>query len=114
MNEAGYQKKIIDGIKKDGGEAFTGSFPTGQADIVGMINTKYIAIEVKTPENYKRVMRCVHEEDGLYVIDDNSSCLKEHEFLQITKLNNTRKRGGLALLAHNYEQVKDYVSENIR
>ena len=132
MTETGYQTKIIKSIISDGGTAITGIFIAGEADIQAGVPTEVliyvpdteqhgthipktilrnITIEVKTPENYDRVMRALEIQDGLYVIV-NPVPLKKHEKLQIFKLNNMRKRGGLALVAHSYEQVKDYINAN--
>ena len=110
MKESSYQKKIINSIIANGGKAFTGHFPKAQADIVAMLSDgRYIEIEVKTPENYERVMKCVVEESGLYSLLEGIKGLKPHEPAQIMKLNKTRRLGGLALLAHSYEQVQEYV-----
>jgi len=127
MRESGYQSKIIKGIIADGGTAITGTLKTGEADIQAgypysimakqdmsfkpKIILVKLAVEVKTPQDYARVMRGVKEVDGLYEIF-NETPLKEHESLQIFKLNNVRKRGGFALIAHSYEQVKEYMNEN--
>ena len=67
-----------------------------------------IVVEVKTPDNYKRVMRAIKEVDGLYEIVDPVP-LKKHEPLQIHKINNVRQRGGLGIIAHSYAQVKEYL-----
>ena len=115
MLESGYQKKIIDSIKAMGGTAFTGQFPTGQADLVcGWPKDKvllYLEVEVKTEKDYYRVMQSVDLVDGRYRIKEDCKSLKKHEYLQITKLNQTRGKGGLALLAYSFEQVKEYVDD---
>jgi len=126
MLESGYQSKIIKAIIADGGTAITGKLKSGEADIQAgypfALMTKQgmsfkpktilvkLAVEVKTPKDYDRVMRGVEEVDGLYVITDETP-LKDHEPLQIHKLNNVRKRGGFALIAHSYQQVKEYMDE---
>ena len=117
MLEGGYQKKIIDSIKAIGGTAFTGQFPTGQADLVcgwpkdGRL--LYLEVEVKTKENYHRVMQSMDLVKGRYIIKDDCKSLKKHEYLQITKINNTRANDGLALLAYSFEQVKEYIDGQI-
>ena len=128
MLESGYQTKIIKSIIADGGTAITGKLKTGEADIQAGypfdIMTKQgmsfkpktllvkLAIEVKTPKAYAYLMQGVEEVNGLYVVT-NSTKLKEHEELQIFKLNNVRKRGGFALIAHSYEQVKEYMDGKV-
>lgn len=133
MHESGYQSKLINGIIGLGGSAITGVLKTGEADIqagypveVGKHNQAMkgrpegyitfttilakLAVEVKTPEDYDRVMSGLVEVDGLYKIV-NKARLKKHEPLQVYKLNDLRKRGGLALFAHSLDQVKAYVEE---
>jgi len=124
MLESGYQSKIIKSIINMGGTAITGKLKTGEADIqagypmyiekvIGqhsVIILVKLAVEVKTPQAYKYLMQGVREENGLYVVH-NPTKLKEHEELQIHKLNNVRKRGGFALLAHSFQQVKEYMDE---
>ena len=116
--ESYYQGKIIKSIISEGGTALTGIFKTGEADIQasypmiaeGDIRLFHLVIEVKTPEAYTKLMSGLTEEFGLYKITDDKK-LKQHEFLQIHKLNEVRKRRGLALIAHSYEQVVDYVNK---
>ena len=134
MLESGYQSKIIKSIINMGGTAITGKLKTGEADIQAgypmEVFKRYskadehgaytayepysvlvkLAVEVKTPQAYKYLMQGVEEVDGLYVVH-NPTKLKEHEELQIHKLNNVRKRGGFALLAHSFQQVKEYMDE---
>ena len=135
MLESGYQSKIIKGIIADGGTAITGKLKTGEADIqagypveVGLHTLAFknrpegyitfktvllkLTVEVKTPKAYAYLMQGVEEVNGLYVVT-NPTKLKEHEELQIHKLNNVRKRGGLALIAHSYEQVKEYINGKV-
>jgi len=115
--EAYYQKKIINWFISIGGTAITGTLPTGEADVQAgfpwVINERVhllnVMVEVKTEEDYYRVMRALEEVNGLYVIVDQVP-LKKHEALQITKLNNVRKKGGLAVLAFSVVQVRDYIS----
>ena len=120
--ETYYQSKIIKSMIADGGTAVTGTLKTGEADIQGGMPMVYfhdgkcdditilrnIVVEVKTPDNYKRVMRAIKEVDGLYEIVDPVP-LKKHEPLQIHKINNVRQRGGLGIIAHSYAQVKEYL-----
>ena len=123
--EASYQSKIMKWIKANGGTAITGILKTGEADIqagwpVELVLPKgerktvllNIAIEVKTEPDYYRVMRGVKEEAGFYKIVDTTP-LKKHEVLQITKLNRVRMLGGMALIAFSVEQVNNYIRRNI-
>lgn len=129
MTEQGYQSKIIKAIEAIGGVAINGNFTTaGTADLIcgypWTIMTKqgydfkprvillHLHIEVKTPFDYDRVFRSIYEEDGYYHFKDDIKSLKKHEYLQITKLNKLRKLGGLGLIAHSFEQVKEYVDGN--
>jgi len=134
MKESGYQIRIINKIKADGGIAINGNYTTaGEADLqcgipVDIICSScdatkeatargnmffpkktiliYCGVEVKDEFNYHRVMGAVDE--NYNVIDKKK--LKQHEVLQMAKIRETRKRGGLALVAYNYEQVKEYVN----
>ena len=124
--EAYYQKKIIERMIANGGTAVTGTLKTGEADIQGslpmslktrkgmaFVDTTILAtviVEVKTPFNYDRIMRAVREENGFLLIF-NEVPLKKHEKLQIYKLNEVRKRGGVAMIAHSYDQVKQRLEE---
>ena len=114
MKEQIYQSKIIKWIKKKGGTAITGTLPTGEADIQGGYPyhgiLRNIMIEVKTEFDYHRVMKCVREIDGRYVIAEDCKGLKKHEPLQILKLNNVRDLGGWALLAFSVNQVERYIA----
>ena len=124
MKEAYYQSKIMKCIKDDGGVVVNGNYTSaGEADLqcgirciideikVGRREPKqiliYCAVEVKTEEDYHRVMKGIDEN---YNIIDKAK-LKKHEPLQMAKIRDTRKRGGLALVAYNYRQVLQYISE---
>lgn len=125
MKEADYQKKIIKAIESIGGTAINGKFSiTGTADLICGYPFKairalpdlteytvlrHLHVEVKTPKDYDRVFRSIEEVEGRYVFKEDIKSLKPHEYLQITKLNIERDKGGLALIAHSFEQVKDYV-----
>lgn len=113
--ETYYQKKIMDAILKEGGQVVNGRYTKiGEADLqCGYpVNGRllYLAVEVKTEKDYYRVMSAIKEVEGEFEIIDRSK-LKEHEPMQINKINKVRKRGGLALVAWNIEQVKEYVDE---
>jgi len=114
MRESAYQSKIIKYIKSIGGDAFTGMFPTGEADIVAGWPSDgkllYLRIEVKTEKDYNRVVKGVSEVKNRYVIQPINS-LKNHEPLQIAKINRIRDRGGLALIAWDITQVIDYTNK---
>ena len=116
MRESGYQSRIIKEIIKDGGHAINGTYTkSGEADlqcgIPVIINNEtvlvHVAIEVKTEKDYYRVMRAI---DVDYNVVD-SVPLKKHEPLQMAKIRQLRKKGGLALVAFNYSQVLEYVYE---
>ena len=130
MTETGYQAKIMKAIQKDGGVAINGNYTTeGEADLqcglpvtINTIELEYheqgtsnrvveqtilihVAVEVKTEDDYNRVMRAIDED---YNVIDKTP-LKPHEVLQMAKIRRNRKLGGLALVAWNYKQVKEYV-----
>ena len=116
MTESKYQSKISKALLKEKGWLVNGIFTKdGESDLQGGFPFKdslfYIAIEVKTEKDYYRIMSGVKviKEDGieLYKIVDDKK-LKEHESLQIAKINLIRKRNGLGLIAWNYSQVKEY------
>lgn len=114
--ESYYQKRIIDWFKSVGGTAITGVFPKGEADIQAgypwrnlLLN---VMVEVKTEADYARVMSGIIEANGLYEIIDHSK-LKEHEPLQIFKLNEVRKKNGLALIAYSVAQVVEYLETTL-
>lgn len=115
-SEQYYQKKIIKWFHGIGGTAITGQLPIGEADIQAgyphqgrLLN---VMVEVKTEHDYNRVMEGVDEIDERYVIV-NRNKLKEHEPLQIHKLNSVREKGGMALLAFSVEQVKEYITQEL-
>ena len=84
----------------------------GEADLQCGIPIKgklfYLAVEVKTELDYARVMSGVVEKDNRYVIIDRKK-LKKHEPLQIAKLNQIRNKGGLGLIAYEYQQILEYI-----
>ena len=137
MLETAYQAKIMKEWTKVGGHNVNGNYTkSGEADLQGgypvnignevkeigapltpIMILRYLVVEVKTEEDYHRVMKCVklitdHEGDEIYQIVEGCKGLKKHEPLQIHKINRVRKKGGLALVAWNFEQVKQYVEEN--
>ena len=69
----------------------------------------HLHVEVKTKHDYERVFRSIKEIDDRYVFNEDTKSLKKHEYLQITKLNLVRDKGGLGLIAWSFEQVKEYV-----
>lgn len=116
MAEGYNQSKIIKWFHALGGTAITGRFPAGEADIQAgyphrgrLLN---VMIETKTPEDYYRVMRAIEEVDERYVIVDRAK-LKKHEPLQITKINLVREKGGMALIACEIAQVKEYIEKEL-
>ena len=118
MRESGYQRKLIKAIEAMGGWAVNGNFTKdGEADLqCGFpVNGRlhYLALEVKSEKEYHRVMKCVDLVKGEYVLNGNKG-LKKHEPLQIEKINMVRSRGGLALVAWNINQVKEYVNDSIK
>ena len=68
----------------------------------------HLAVEVKTKQDYFRVMKCINSD---YTLNGKTG-LKKHEPLQMVKIRRNRARGGLALVAYSFEQVKDYVDES--
>ena len=129
MLETGYQSKIIKNIQKDGGVAINGNFTSdGEADLqCGIPYTivcpnpdgyefdypkkllLHVAVEVKTEKDYHRVMKCIDADYNII----NKTPLKKHEVLQMAKIRRNRGLGGLALVAWNYEQVMEYINENM-
>ena len=125
MTEQGYQSKIIKGIEAMGGVVVNGTYSkSGIADLIcgwskleyntqtGSMEPKllHLHIEVKTKDAYERLFKHhITDVDGLYVVVD---AFKGRERLQAFKLNDVRKRGGLALFAYSMEQVEDYVNSN--
>lgn len=126
MLETGYQNKIIKAIEGIGGVAINGTYSkTGEADlqcgypvttktvtsldyVIDTVQLVHVAVEVKTEKDYYRVMKCITEDYHL----NGKVGLKDHEPLQMAKIRRNRKLGGLALVAWNFEQVKEYVDEN--
>ena len=101
---------------KDGGNVVNGQYSkNGEADLQGGYpvgsTLLYLAVEVKTALDYDRVRRAIKEVKGRFEIVDSAK-LKKHEPLQVAKINLVRDRGGLALFAHSYAQVVEYVKEN--
>jgi hypothetical protein len=116
MKEQDYQSKIMKNWYAIGGYNVNGNYTkAGEADIQGGYPVdgilRYLVVEVKTEKDYHRVMSGLTIEGGLYAIRDVKK-LKDHEPLQIHKINEIRKRGGLALVAYNFKQVQMYVKEN--
>lgn len=117
MLESKYQSNIITECKKDGGKLVNGVFSkSGEADLQGGYPFKdqlmYIAIEVKTEKDYNRIMSAISiintdKKVQIYKVN-NMKKLKKQEYKQILKINEVRLLGGLALIAFNYKQVKDY------
>lgn len=118
MTEASYQTKIMRALESMGGKAVNGTYTkVGEADIQGGYpyddRLYYIAIEVKTEYDYNRVMGALVEDDnGLFDII-NMKALKKHEPMQVHKINEVRKKGGIALFAFNIDQVIRYAEETI-
>lgn len=115
--ESRYQSKIMRGLEAVEGKAINGTYTKkGEADIQGGYPISgrlyYIAVEVKTEDNYYRVMQALEEMDNRYIVT-NPSKLKAHEALQVHKINEVRDLGGLALFAYSFEQVEDYVQSEI-
>ncbi len=117
MKESGFQTKLMNTIKREGGWCVNGAYTlAGEADLQCGIPIElyrygvvlvYVAVEVKTDLDYHRVMRAV---DVDYNVIDSKK-LKKHEVLQMAKIRGVRKRGGLALVAYNYKQVMEYIDE---
>jgi len=126
MNEQAYQSKIIKAIESRGGHVINGQYTrAGEADLQcgypvetmlgNCVTLHYLAVEVKTEEDYARVMKCVDITivDGVEQLKLNGKKgLKKHEPLQITKINSVRRKGGLALIAWSFEQVEQYIKDS--
>ncbi len=133
MTEGRFQSVIIKKIEDRGGHVINGNYTkAGEADLqcgfpvttdvvenvqhdwdMGFItNTKtflvYLAVEVKTDKDYDRIMSGLDEDYN--VINDKK--LKKHEFVQMAKIRAVRSKGGLAIVAWNFEQIEEYVNEN--
>ncbi len=111
-----YQKKIIKWFHSLGGTAITGVLPIGEADVQAgyphhgrLLN---VMIEVKTEEAYNYLMEGLNEIDGRYVITDRTK-LKEHEPLQVHKINLVRDKGGMAIIAFSVAQVAEYIDKEL-
>lgn len=115
-SEGYYQKRIIKWFNSIGGYAYTGNLPTGEADVPagyphrGRLLNVYV--EVKTPDNYKRLLSGLELVDERYIIVDEKK-LKKHEPLQIHKLNLVRDRGGMSIIAATVDHVKEYIEEEL-
>jgi len=125
MLESKYQSNIIKAIEAIGGVVVNGRYSkSGEADLqcgwpievhVDTHDNQYLiygglahlAIEVKTEKDYHRVMKCINSD---YTLNGKSG-LKKHEPLQMAKIRRNRERGGLALVAYSFEQVKEDVNE---
>lgn len=132
MKEQDYQTKIMKAIEAKGGWAVNGNYTkAGEPDLqcgwpVTLFKKEstctnlwqgkditilaYLAVEVKTEKDYYRVMKCLNEVGGEYVILNGATGLKKHEPLQVAKINMIRKRGGLALFAYDISQIEEYVN----
>ena len=117
MLETTYQSNIIKGIEAIGGVAINGTYTkSGEADLqCGWPYTDeefttllHLAVEVKTKEDYFRVMKCINSDYTLNGVVG----LKKHEPLQMVKIRRNRARGGMSLVAYSFEQVKEYVDGN--
>jgi len=129
MLEQYYQSKLIKDIEEMGGHAVNGTYSkTGEADLqcgIPLWVGKYmdgdgpiweqrkilvhVAIEVKTEKDYARVMKGI---DNDYNIT-HKPALKKHEPLQMAKIRQLRKKGGLALVAYNLKQVMEYMHKEL-
>lgn len=127
MKESAYQSKIIKAIEAIGGEVVNGRYTkVGIADLVcGYPYTiqdtsvlLHLHVEVKTQKDWNRVMQSVDEVydesvKGYRYFIKNKKYLKDHELLQVTKLNTVRDKGGLAMLAYEFKQVQEYVLRDV-
>lgn len=112
--EAYYQNKIIKAIEDFGGIAINGVFTKkGEADLqCGILyggKLLHLAVEVKTPEAYNKLMSGITVTNGLYEITDRSK-IATREVLQIHKINRNRELEGKALFAYAFDQILDYIS----
>lgn len=120
MRESYSQQKIISHIQRRlNGVAITGIYSTnGEADvqsgvpieIYGIEIMALVRIEVKTPDNFERVMSALREENDRYIITDLSK-LKKHEPLQVAKINETRDKHGVAFFASTPKEVDYYLEK---
>ncbi len=114
MTEQQYQSKIIKSIEDIGGIVVNGSYTkAGIADLICGYPIEnrliHLHIEVKTEAAYKTLFdKNIIELEGFYVCNKKFT---GREVLQAYKLNEVRRRGGLALFAYSFEQVKAYCSK---
>lgn len=111
--ESYYQNKIAKKLEEFGGVVVNGTFvKKGEADLQCGIcwgdNLLHLAIEVKTPKAYEKLMEGITIVDGLYEIT-NKSKLAPREVLQTHKINHNRELGGHALFAYDFDQVLKYM-----
>jgi len=141
MLESGFQKKIITSIEDIGGVVVNGTYSkSGIADLIcgwpmpvkkltekekyylvidygtAVLDMQpqillHLHVEVKTKTDYNKLFKKnIKEVNGLYIVDPEFS---GREVLQAHKLNDVRKRGGLALFAYSFEQVQEYVNGHV-
>ena len=69
----------------------------------------HLHVEVKTKDAYDALFKKhIKEVDGYYAVNENYN---GREVLQAAKLNGVRKKGGYALFAYSFEQVKEYMRD---
>lgn len=112
QSEAKCQTSIANKLYEEGGWWVNGNYTkSGEADLQCGKHWRgrlyYLAVEVKDEDGYNRLMSGLNEVNSLYEIV-NPKKLHKHEFLQVHKINEVRKRGGLAIIAYNYKQVEEY------
>jgi len=115
--ESYYQSKIARELEEFGGVSVNGTYvKKGEADLQCGIHIDgqllHLAIEVKTPIAYEKLMKGLILVDGLYEIVDRDK-LDGREVLQTHKINRNRELGGLALFAYDFSQVLEYVEETL-
>jgi len=117
MKEQYYQTKIINWINSIGGHVVNGTYSkSGEADLQAGIPIElenkivliHVAIEVKTPKDYNRVMRGC---DKHYNLIDKKP-LKKHEPLQLAKLKLINERGGIGVIASDKSHVIAKIKES--
>jgi len=118
MRESVYQSKIIKAFEAIGGWCVNGLLTKkGELDLNGGYPIEgrlyYIAVEVKTEKAYNYMMQGIEIKDNRYIIKDFTK-LKDQEPMQILKINKIRDRGGLAILAWNFNQIKEYVENDLQ
>ena len=72
----------------------------GCSDILGLHAGRFFAIEVKTPQAYKRIVK--------------SLTLPPSDMRQKAFLEKVSHRGGLSLLAYSLDQVIEWFEKNVR